>query len=79
MIQDVESGDAIYLDPLELQALCWLRHEDLWPFLDPSFRRWRDPDTAIDINYLLATKNGTSSATPSRRRGSKPAQKTDSD
>ena len=36
MIRDVRSGHCIYLDPLELSALAWARHEDLLPLIDPS-------------------------------------------
>ena len=36
MIRDARSGKSIYLDPLELWALAWARHDDLLPLLDPS-------------------------------------------
>jgi hypothetical protein len=36
MIRDLRSGNCIYMDPLELMALAWLRHEELLPFLDPA-------------------------------------------
>lgn len=36
MIRDSRSGRSIYLDPLELAALAWTRHEELAPLLDPS-------------------------------------------
>jgi hypothetical protein len=36
MIRDSRSGQSIYLDPLELLALAWARHEDLLPLIDPS-------------------------------------------
>lgn len=39
-IEDRRSGRAIYLDPLELASLTWLRHRDLGPFLDPSQVGW---------------------------------------
>jgi hypothetical protein len=42
MIRDLRTGMTAYLDPLELETLAWMRHEDLTRFLDPSFRRWRD-------------------------------------
>jgi len=35
MIRDLQSGQEIYLDPLELVALAWTRHEELLPLLDP--------------------------------------------
>jgi hypothetical protein len=36
MIRDTQSGRCVFLDPLELAALAWIRHEDLSPFLDPA-------------------------------------------
>lgn len=36
LIRDARSGQCIYLDPLELAALAWARHEDLMPLIDPS-------------------------------------------
>lgn len=36
MIRDTQSGRCVFLDPLELAALAWTRHEDLMPFLDPG-------------------------------------------
>ena len=42
LVQDLKTGKAIYLDPLELETLAWMRHEDLAAFLDPGHRRWRD-------------------------------------
>lgn len=36
MIRDARSGQSIFLDPLELSALAWARHDDLLPLLDPS-------------------------------------------
>ena len=36
MIRDLRSGTCVFLDPLGLAALAWLRHEDLLPFLDPA-------------------------------------------
>lgn len=36
MIRDARSGRCVFLDPLELAALAWARHEELAPFLDPS-------------------------------------------
>jgi hypothetical protein len=35
-IRDLRSGKSVCLDPLELAALVWVRHDDLLPFLDPS-------------------------------------------
>jgi hypothetical protein len=36
MIRDIRRGKSVFLDPLELAALAWVRHEDLTPFLDLS-------------------------------------------
>lgn len=36
MIRDAHNGRCVFLDPLELAALVWVRHEELLPFLDPS-------------------------------------------
>jgi hypothetical protein len=35
-IRDVRNGKFVFLDPLELAALVWVRHEELLPFLDPG-------------------------------------------
>ena len=40
-VQDLRTGRIGYLDPLELESLIWVRHEDLAPLLDPSLTRWR--------------------------------------
>ena len=36
-IRDIQMGTAIALDPLELEALTRIRHEDFGPIVDPSF------------------------------------------
>jgi hypothetical protein len=36
MIRDARNGGCVFLDPLELAALAWVRHEELLPFLDPA-------------------------------------------
>jgi hypothetical protein len=36
MIRDMRNGRTVFLDPLELAALVWVRHDELEPFLDPS-------------------------------------------
>ena len=41
MILDLRTGMTVYLDPLELETLAWMRHEDFTRFLDPAFRRGR--------------------------------------
>jgi hypothetical protein len=45
-VRDARSGKCIYLDPLELWALAWARHEDLLPLLDPSRRDRRSRNGA---------------------------------
>jgi hypothetical protein len=40
MIEDVRTGKVGYLDPLELETLAWVRHEQLAPLMDPSATRW---------------------------------------
>ena len=42
--QDIKTGASIYLDPLELESLAWMRHADLAPLLNPALGRWRDPE-----------------------------------
>jgi len=39
-IENRQNGRVIFLDPLELSALTWLRHDDLGVFLDPSQTGW---------------------------------------
>ena len=36
MIRDARNGRCVFLDPLELATLAWVRHEELLPFLDPA-------------------------------------------
>jgi hypothetical protein len=43
MIRDTQSGRCVFLDPLELAALAWMRHADLLPFLDPARFERRGP------------------------------------
>ncbi len=43
MIRDTQSGNCVFLDPLELAALATTRHEDLLPFLDPARFERRGP------------------------------------
>ncbi|HXG36405.1 MAG TPA: hypothetical protein VNL15_05500 [Dehalococcoidia bacterium] len=39
-IENMRSGTVGYLDPLELEILSRLRHEDLKPLMDPGFEGW---------------------------------------
>ena len=43
MIRDLQTGQEIFLDPLELAALAWTRHEELLPLLDPGRLERNDP------------------------------------
>ena len=36
LIRDLQTGQEIYLDPLELAALAMSRHQELLPLLDPG-------------------------------------------
>ena len=56
MIQDLKTGAATYLDPLELEALAWLQHADLAPLLNPARGRWRDPED-VQLDQLLQQLN----------------------
>jgi hypothetical protein len=38
LIRDVATGNEIYLDPLELEALTRLTHDEFAPLVDPSHR-----------------------------------------
>ena len=49
LIRDLQTGQEIYLDPLEMAALAWTRHEDLSPLLDPGRLAQR---TEYDSNEL---------------------------
>jgi hypothetical protein len=53
LVQDLKTSKTLYLDPLELETLAWMRHEDLAQFLDPAHHRWGDED-GYDIDKLLA-------------------------
>lgn len=50
-VEDVRGGACIYLDCLELEALAWSTHDDLAPLLDPSYRRWRTLEHAVDDRF----------------------------
>jgi hypothetical protein len=40
-VTDLRSGRTAYFDPLELEALAWVDHDELTVFMDPK-RRWAD-------------------------------------
>ena len=41
MIEDMKTGQRMFLDPLELESLAWASHSELAPFLNPAVR-WDD-------------------------------------
>lgn len=43
-VVDLRSGLTAFLDPLELEAFVYCRHEDLSSLLDPGSGRWTGPD-----------------------------------
>jgi len=47
MIRDIRTGKTNYLDPLELEALAWVSHDQLEPFLNPSITRWVEQGSAM--------------------------------
>jgi hypothetical protein len=40
-VTDLRSGRTSYFDPLELEALVWVSHDELTDFMNPE-RRWAD-------------------------------------
>ncbi len=58
MIQDIKTGAAIYLDPLELESLAWMRHADLAPLLNPDLGRWREPEATRFEQLLRELETG---------------------
>ena len=44
LIRDMRSGRTIFLDPLELEAISWMRHHELVSVLAPAFTRAREAD-----------------------------------
>jgi hypothetical protein len=53
MIRDTQSGNCVFLDPLELAALATTRHEDLLPFLDPARFERRGPARKMHKNKMI--------------------------
>jgi hypothetical protein len=48
-IENLQNGESILLDALELASLTRLKHQDLGLFLDPSQNGWRsEEDTSSD-------------------------------
>lgn len=43
-IADPDTGRSIMLDPLELSALAWCRHDQLTGLLEPAFKEMRMAD-----------------------------------
>jgi hypothetical protein len=42
-IRDVRTDVSVLLDPLELESLVYVRHDELAGFLDPGSTRWSGP------------------------------------
>jgi hypothetical protein len=42
-ITDVKTGRTNHFDPLELEALAWIDHDEMTQFMDPQ-RRWSEDD-----------------------------------
>lgn len=40
LVKDLVGGREVYLDPLELETLAWIRPGDLDYLADPSHSRW---------------------------------------
>ena len=41
---DMRTGMSVFLDPLELEALAWIGHDELVSLLAPAFTRPRETD-----------------------------------
>ena len=48
MIRDMRSGKTTFLDPLELEAISWMRHQELISVLAPAFTRAREAEDSHD-------------------------------
>lgn len=42
MLRDMRTGRTLYLDPLELEAISWMGHQELLSVLAPAFTRARE-------------------------------------
>jgi hypothetical protein len=42
-VTDLRTGRVAWFDALELEALAWVRHDEISQFLEPA-RRWSDED-----------------------------------
>jgi hypothetical protein len=42
MLRDMRTGRTMYLDPLELEAISWMGHQELLSLLAPAFTRARE-------------------------------------
>lgn len=54
MIEDVRTGVANYLDPLELERLAWARHEHLTALFDSQSLANREQDDSDDRARMTA-------------------------
>jgi hypothetical protein len=50
-IEDLRTGHVGFLDALELETLAWLPEGGLHKLLDPSFLRWREPESESNANH----------------------------
>ena len=41
-LRDMRTGRTMYLDPLELEAISWMGHQELLSLLAPAFTRARE-------------------------------------
>ena len=48
---DKRTGMSVFLDPLELEALAWMGHEELVSFLAPAFTRPREAGGAAEPTH----------------------------
>lgn len=53
MIEDLKEGKIAFFDPLELETLAWITHEELFDFMDPSYSRWRDTSPYDGVDRTL--------------------------
>jgi hypothetical protein len=42
VLRDMRTGRTMYLDPLELEAISWMGHQELLSLLAPAFTRARE-------------------------------------
>lgn len=57
LVRDLRSGRSTFLDPFELAALVWVRHEELMPFLDPARLDPRAPKAPLQLAPVQITSD----------------------